>query len=413
MNQEIPSFYEEIFVARQPVFTADMKIWGYELLFRHSANSQVAMVMDGDQATAQVIADGYALASASMHSHEKAFINFSRDIFVGPSPYVLPADKCVLEILESVRPDEEVMAACRELKSQGYILALDDYAGQPEFESLCKIVDIVKVEVLHKTPSQVAEIVKKISLCNATLLAEKVENMDMFKACQRMGFKYFQGFFFSKPEIVPGRKLSSGVMARIRLLEQLSSPDVDIDSLDRIIQTDLAISYRLLRYINSAKFGLRNRVESIRRAVAMLGLQNLRQWLQVIILSDINNTDKARELVRLSAQRGRFLQVLAEEHPTPFAPDSMFLLGFFSLLDAILDQHMEQVLKEISLDPPLKAVLAESTNPNALWITLLKKLDMGDWSELEADANRLGIPMALVDKAALASSKWLHEIMSE
>lgn len=413
MNQEIPPFYEQIFVARQPVFTSDMKIWGYELLFRHSANAQIARVVDGNQATAQIIADGYALASTGLRGDEKALINFSRDILVGPSPYVLPADRCVLEILEDVWPDEEVMAACRELKKQGYTLALDDFVGKPEFEDLCQLVDIIKIEVLNKTPSQVAEIVKKLSDYKAILLAEKVENLDMFKACQRMGFKYFQGFFFSKPEIVPGRKLSSGAVARIKLLEQLSSPNVNIDKLSRIIQTDLSISYRLLRYINSARFGLRNRVESIQRAVAMLGLQNLRQWLQVVILSDINNTDKARELVWLSAQRGRFLQALAEEHPAPFEPDSMFLLGFFSLLDAILDQHMDQVLEEISLDSPLRAVLSERTNPDAAWITLLEKLDRGDWPALETKASGLGVPLALVDKAALEASQWLHDIMSE
>lgn len=410
MNQEISSLYEQIFVARQPVFTSDMKIWGYELLFRHSGSAQAAMVVDDNQATAQVVADGYNLAGRDLRGNEKALINFSRDMLVGPAPYVLPPDRCVLEILENVRPDEEVMAACRELKKQGYVLALDDFVGQPEFKELCGLVDLIKIDVLHRTPTQVAETVKKLSDYNAILLAEKVENQDMFKACQRMGFTYFQGFFFSKPEIIPGRKLSSGTVTRIKLLEELSSPDVDMDSLSRIIQTDLSISYRLLRYINSAKFGLRNRVESIPRATAMLGLQNLRQWLQVIILSDINNTDRARELVRLSARRGRFLQTLAEEHPAPFEPDSMFLLGFFSLLDAILDQRMDDLLEEISLDPSLREILSQRTDVE--WIKLLEKLDRGDWSALEAGADNLGVPHDLVDKAALEASQWLHDIMS-
>lgn len=412
MNQETAPLYEKIFVARQPVFTSDMKIWGYELLFRHGEKAQAAMVTDGDQATAQVIADGYAIASAGLRAEAKALINFPRNLLVNLAPYVLPADRCVVEILETVQPEKDVLAACKELKSQGYVLALDDFVGQPGFEPLLEIADLVKVDILHKRPAEVAGIARNLARYGVVLLAEKVENQDMFKVCQRLGFTYFQGFFFSKPEIVPGRKLASGETTKIKLLKELASPDTNIDRLEQIIQTDLSISYRLLRYINSAKFGLRTPVESIRRAVSMLGLQNLRQWLQVIVLSDISTTDRAHELVRLSAQRGRFLQLLAEEHSAPFEPDSMFLLGFFSLLDAILDQQMGQVLEEISLDPMLRSVLSKAGNADSEWIILLEKLDRGDWSGLEAGASHLGLPFDLVDKAVMESSIWTHEIMA-
>jgi EAL and modified HD-GYP domain-containing signal transduction protein len=330
---------------------------------------------------------------------------------VGDAPYVLPPEHSVVEILETVQPEAEVMEACRKLKKSGYTLALDDFVGQPGFEPLCEIADIIKVDILHRTPTEVMDIVKGLRGYKALLLAEKVENLDMFTVCRKLGFTYFQGYFFSKPEIIPGRKLSSSQATKIKILKELNSEDTERDRLVDIIQTDLSISYRLLRYINSARFGLRGKIESIQRAVNMLGRQNLRQWLQVIILSDMNSTDKAQELVRISVRRGRFLQLMATDWPTPFGPDSMFLLGFFSVLDAILDQYMDQLLEEISLDPELKAVLIDPAHPEAVWLEFLNELDRGDWHRLEAKATEIGMPLWLVDQVSVDAEEWTDEVM--
>jgi c-di-GMP phosphodiesterase len=411
MSQENPEqCYDSIYVARQPIFTAEMRIWGYELLFRHG-EAQSAVFTDGDQATTQVIADGFALGIRGMSSKVKALINFPRNVLVGPAPYVLPSDRCVVEILETVKPEDDVMEACRELKNQGYTLALDDFVGDPGFEPLCEIADIVKVDILGKTPAEVMAIVKGLRGYKARLLAEKVENLDMFNVCKKLGFEYFQGYFFSKPEVIPGRKLSASQTTKIKLLRELNESEAELSRLVDIIQTDLSISYRLLKYINSARFSLRGKIESIQRAVNMLGRQNLRQWLQVVILSDINSTDKGQELVRISVLRGRFLQLLAASHPAPFSPDSMFVMGFFSMLDAILDQHMDQVLGEISLDQDIKTTLVDHQGPNFAWIGLLNELDRGSWNDLEEKAAQMGIPMKLIDNTAIEAAMWTDEVM--
>lgn len=409
-EHETQQCYDRIFVARQPIFTAQMKIWGYELLFRHG-ETQGAVFTDGDQATTQVIADGFALGTRGISGKIKALINFPRNVLVGAAPYVLPADRSVVEILETVLPEDEVMEACRELKKQGYTLALDDFVGEPGFEPLCEIADIVKVDILGKSPVEVLAIVKGLRGYKARLLAEKVENLDMFNVCKKLGFELFQGYFFSKPEIVPGRKLSASQTTKIKLLKELNESEAELSRLVEIIQTDLSISYRLLKYINSARFSLRGKIESIQRAVNMLGRQNLRQWLQVVILSDINSTDKGQELLRISVLRGRFLQLLAAVHPAPFHPDSMFVLGFFSALDAILDQHMDQVLDEISLDPDIKGALIDPHGPNSVWLELLKELDRGRWTDLEQKATQMSIPMNLIDSVAIEAAMWTDEVM--
>jgi EAL and modified HD-GYP domain-containing signal transduction protein len=324
---------------------------------------------------------------------------------------VLPSERCVVEILETVLPEDDVMEACRELKASGYTLALDDFVGDPGFEPLCEIADIIKVDILGKTPVEVMSIVNGLKGYKARLLAEKVENINMFNVCKRLGFEYFQGYFFSKPEIVPGRKLSASQSTKIKLLKELNESEAELARLVEIIQTDLSISYRLLKYINSARFSLRGKIESIQRAVNMLGRQNLRQWLQVVILSDVNSTDKGQELVRISVLRGRFLQLLAASGTAPFSPDSMFVMGFFSVLDAILDQQMEQVLDEISLDPDIKAALVDPQSEHSVWIGLLNELDRGSWAGLEDKAGQMGIPMELVDNAAIEAAIWTDEVM--
>lgn len=189
--------YDKIFVARQPIFTQDMQIWGYELLFRHGENAQAALITDNDQATTQVIADGFTLASQGLRKRAKALINFPRNVLVGSAPYVLPPERCVVEILETVEPSAEVLDACLELKRKGYVLALDDFVGEPGFEPLCELADIIKVDILHRKPTEVMDVVKGLDRYKAVLLAEKVESLDMFKVCQRLGFVYFQGFFQS------------------------------------------------------------------------------------------------------------------------------------------------------------------------------------------------------------------------
>lgn len=405
------NLYDDIFVARQPIFTRDMRIWGYELLFRHGKDVQAAVILDGDQATTQVIADGFTLAEQGLRDGAKALINFPRNVLVGAAPYVLSPERCVIEILETVEPEREVLDACQRLKDSGYLLALDDFVGQSGFEPLCALADIIKVDILHKTPAEVMAIVSGLTPYKAELLAEKVESQDMFAVCKKLGFTYFQGYFFSKPEIIPGRKFSAGELTKVKLLKELNDPATETERLVGIIQTDLSISYRLFQYINSARFGFRGKIESVQRAAIMLGRQNLRLWLQVIILSDMSTSDKAQELVRISVQRGRFLQLLAERGYTPLGADGMFLLGFFSVLDAILDQHMARILEDIPLDARIKTALTDFSGVNGEWLALLHNIDRCDWAAVAAQTPKLGIPLDLAGTLYLEASVWTVEVM--
>ncbi|MDK2872989.1 MAG: hypothetical protein PWQ64_753 [Desulfomicrobiaceae bacterium] len=404
------SYYETIVVARQPIFTAEQRVWGYELLFRSKTDLSQAVITDADQATLQVIADGFAVATENVPAEARVLINFPRNLLLGEAPYVLPADRSIVEILETVTLEPEVLAACARLKEAGYTLALDDFVGQSGFEPLCALADIVKVDLLTQTPESVMAIVKSLRRYNITLLAEKVETREMFEVCKRLGFVYFQGYFFRKPEIVEGRKLTASQASRIRLLHELSH-GADLEQLVRILEADVSLSYRLLRYINSVRFALVKKVESIQRAASMLGRKNLQQWLQVTLLADMNAAPRAQELVRLSVIRARFFQILAEAGQAPLGPDAMFLLGFFSLLDGILDQPMEVVLAELPLDPAVQAILVDPASPHAPWLLLAQELDRCHWPGVRAQTEVLGLPLAQVGAAYHEAMVWTDAML--
>jgi EAL and modified HD-GYP domain-containing signal transduction protein len=374
--------HEQVFVARQPIFDLKMKVWGYELLYRHAAGAGQAQFCDGDLATSKVIADGVTLGRSGLGPSEKTLVNFPMRLIQDGFGFALPAENCVVEILETVEPTPEVVEALKKLKHAGYILALDDFVGQPGLEPLLELADIVKVDVLGTPPGELEGVARRLGGGHRLLLAEKVEDAAMHQTAKGLGFSLFQGYFFKKPEIVTGRKMSSSELSKLKLLKELADEDFDPGRVSRIIENDLSLSYRLLRYMNSASFGRQEPVDSIRQAVTLLGLKNLAKWLQAVLMADLNPSAKGKELVFASVIRAKFLELLGKrlERP-PARPDSLFVLGLFSMLDSLLGQPMDEVLKGLPLTPELMAALTGSQNPAHDLLDLARSLENADWRE--------------------------------
>lgn len=331
---ERSSSCESIFVARQPVFLQDETVWGYELLFR-SGEENFATIADGSQATSSVIADGLTMALEGMDQQSKVLINFPEPLLVEDAGFALPKETCVIEILEDVAANRDTLAAVRRLKEAGYTIALDDYFGQPELKPFTELADIIKIDVLalNSDPKRIAEAVKKISICGPKILGEKVEDNQTFYALKDMGFSLFQGFFFSKPEIIPGKKLSTNEMTKIQLLSELSKPDFEPKQLAEILQSDPNLSYRLFRYINSVGFGLREKVTSLKRAIDMMGMIQAKQWLRTVVMADLNPAPKAGELAFLAVHRAKFLETICSiANVKECKPDALFITGLFLCL---------------------------------------------------------------------------------
>lgn len=403
---------EPIFVARQPIFTADRDIWGYELLFRHSGAATTAQVADQDVATARVIVDGYMLAQEQIAPDKRMLINFPRNLILSDAAFALPIHQCVPEILEHVEPTPDIITACSRLKNAGYTLALDDYVGQPGYEELIRISDIIKVEVLGMNPMDLMKTVKNLKPHGVTLLAEKVEDAAMFELCVRLGFSLFQGYYFSKPEIVPGKKISSAQLVKTQLLATLGK-DFDSKELSAIISRDVSLTFRLLRYINSACFGMRRQVESVHQALTLLGQNPVRQWLMVVLVADMNPSHAAQEITFLSVLRGRFLEEVAKAATTSLdlPKDSMFLIGLLSRLDVLLGMPMADLMEQMPLDPLIQDAFLGKPNRIHAWLNCLNALEEGRFDEMQTKLHAHGIDLESAAKVRLAATNWTQRIL--
>jgi len=406
--------YEPVFVARQPIFDRTQRIWGYELLFRHSDTAAVARFPDPDEATAKVIADGYTLAAAGLPSESRLLINFPRNLLLNDTIYALPPKVCVIEILETVHPEPEIVEALAAAKRAGYTLALDDFVGQPGFEAFLRLADIVKVEVLGMTREQMARIAEMLHDGKTMLLAEKVEDRETFEHLQQLGFHLFQGFFFSRPEIVPGRKISSSSLTKLQLLQELGKDDYEVKDLAEIISTDVSLSYRLLNYLNSPAFSLRRHIETIHQAITILGSRSTRQWLMVIVLSDLSPSPSASVLGLQSIHRARFLQLAADdpEVKTPFDGERMFLLGLLSLLDVLLASPMEEVIGNMPLDTDIKAALRDQENDCHTWLEVVRAIESASWKRAACLLELCGMGQKKAARLHAAAGAWANDILN-
>ncbi|NJB68253.1 EAL and modified HD-GYP domain-containing signal transduction protein [Desulfobaculum xiamenense] len=413
-RDEITSAAESVFVARQPIFDVQQNVFGYELLFRSSGEAACAFVTDSDMATTKVIADGFLLAHAGMEPGQRALINFPRRLLLDDAAFALPPDIAIVEILEDVRPEPDVLHAIQAIKQSGFMLAMDDYMGEPELEPFLQFVDIIKVDILGLggDPERIRQTVEKLAKYGCTLLAEKVEDLETFELTKELGFTLFQGFFFSKPEIIPGKKISSSEIAKLQLLQELGRPDFEVAKIGRIIQSDLSLSYRLFQYINSAGLGVRYKVDSVSRALTLLGQRQLAQWLRVAIMSDLSPSRKAAEVAFLSVHRGRFLEMLegvAKSYGV--SPDSMFLLGLFSLLDALLGQPMDVVLKNVPLDDEVYAALVGQDNRLKHLLDLSRAYEHGHWDYVREAVHSVGLTQEHADRCFVQAMAWTQDIL--
>jgi EAL and modified HD-GYP domain-containing signal transduction protein len=386
---EVNLHHDQIFVARQPVFKTDLSIWGYELLFRDNPEARTAQFQNPEIATSQVISDGFSIARASMSHRAKTLINFSERLILDEAPYALP-DGEVVELLEEVQPSEEILKKCRELKKH-FLLAVDDYTGASLYRPLIDLADIVKVDVLNMDPDNIRAVVQQLRDFKGLLLAEKVEDYAMFELTRTMGFELFQGFFFSHPVTISGKKLASNEISKLRLMHELERTHFDPQTFTEIIQSDVAISYRLLSFINSPGVGLLCEVRSIKHAIKLLGEKRVRQWLRILIMADVAPTKKGMELVQLSVTRAYFLRSLAERYETPVEEDSMFLIGLLSLLDVILNQRMSELLQYIALDTDLADTLLGTETEARSWLELAIACEKGHWDAVGEYVRRLGV----------------------
>lgn len=394
-------------VARQPIFDRDAAVWGYELLFRRPPDTEnFPSEVDSNVATSSVIADGFSIVQPALLPNQKVLINFTAELLEQQIPKVLPAAQCGVEILENVAPSREVLRSLLHLKHDGYLLAVDDYVGQGELELFLKVADIVKVDVLGRPLRDVFGNVKNLKQYPCLLLAEKVEDQNTFQVCHRMGFDLFQGFFFSRPEIMRGKKLSASQAVKMRLLTKLSDENFSVAEIGEALRADVSLVYKLMKYLNSVHFSLPMKVRSVEHGIALLGSKKLKQWLCVTVLSELETAPMAKHVVSQAAQRGKFLELLGTGARGGVESNSLFLLGLFSLLETLLSVSLEDMLKDMPLDEEIVSALQGGESAYTPWLRLLTSYERAEWDETMAVMGQLGLSEERVVKAYEESLQW-------
>ena len=397
----------DVYVARQPIFNKRKRIYGYELLFRDGMVNAFPDV-DGDAATSRVLSSSFLSNGIErITGGRKAFVNFTEKMITEKIPTMFPKKTLMVEILEDMEPSAAVVTACREMAKQGYNFVLDDFIYKPEMEPLLALARIVKFDFRASSIKEIEAAIKELAAYRVKLLAEKIETHEEFQQALNMGFEYFQGYFFSKPEILKRRDISPSKITLLNIMSEANREDFRITELEKFVSRDLSINYKLMRYINSAYFGMFKRVKSVKQTLVLLGMKEVRRFISLIAMAQLVS-GKPDELIRASLIRARLCENLGKEAIGKDGSE-LFTLGLFSFIDAILDDEMGNIMENLPLSESIKKALTGGGGELADYLTLVSCYETGDWAKVASLAAKAGLneektPECYMDAVAWADS---------
>jgi len=406
----------EFFLGRQSILDRTQSLAGFELLFR-SNQKNAAQFLDGDTATSMVINHAFnELGFKTVLGKYRGFINVSKKTLISDMIELLPKDQLVFELLETVQIDAEVIERCKHLKSLGYMLALDDIIHHSEdVEPLCGIVDVIKIDIQQLNELDLAESVKRFKKWPVKLLAEKVEDRETAKRCLDLGFNLFQGYYFSKPIIITGKRLSHSEMEVLRLIGLVIS-EAEIGKIEQVFKENPGLSFSLLRLTNSVAFGTSQKTTSVNHAIMKLGRRQLLRWLQLLLFAINNNATFPNPLLQLAATRGKFMELLARQidRNNLGMEDHAYMVGIMSLMDTLLGMPLSEIISPLNLPNDVSsALLFRSGQLGKMLILLeyLEKTEIGPANQLLDELTPLDISQ--VNKAQIEALAWANSLGSE
>lgn len=406
----------DIFIGRQPIFDTKGNIYAYELLYRNSSSNEFPNV-DPEKATIELLIHTFlTIGIDQVAGRYKSFINFSEKFFEQDLIDQLDPELVVIEILENTSITPLFIERIKSLRKLGFKFALDDYVIEEYndlHKELFKLVHFIKVDFLHSTFSdriRLKKIVKNYP--NITLLAEKIETNEQYEEAKKLGYLLFQGYFFAVPEIIKSKDIPNNYPLHMQLFYKLNEPEPDIDEISALIMHDLSLSYKLLRYINSLAFGIPKRIHSIKQAVMLMGLDEVRRWLRILSLHHMgegHGKGRERALVDSSLTIGKMCELLAKYKNKP-NPEEYFLTGMFSLLNVILKRSWDNVLPKLSLSETIAKTLKGEDTEIQPYLRLSDAVVRFAWDEVEKYAKRVGIPQSDLSKISIEAHKWANQI---
>ncbi|MDB5748547.1 MAG: hypothetical protein JWP72_3395 [Massilia sp.] len=415
VSNTIPS--DEFFLARQPILGRDQHLVAFELLFRAAGEHDDARLTDGAAATAAVISHASQLGLAQVVGEKLAFVNVDEVVLMSDFVRFLPPNKVLLEILETVKPTQPLLARVAELKKLGFKFALDDVIDHTsEVDQLLDLVDVVKIDLQGVATEALAPLVASMHAAGKKLLAEKVETQSEFRLCQELGFDYFQGYYFARPVILSGRKITPSELVILRLLELINS-DADNAVIETAVKRDALISLNLLRLVNSRAAGPEDRIESVAEALNKLGRKQLRRWLQILLYATPGKpVELASPLLQLATTRGKLLELMSlQVRPGDVVgAERAFTVGIMSLADALFSMPMADILDNVELADDVRAALLGRCGDLGTMLDLVERLEKADTDrQFTAALRKLELTSKQVREIELAAFDWVRELVSE
>jgi len=407
---------EKFFLGRQPILDRNQEIIGYELLFR-AADIDYAEFDSYSHAVSSVISS--ALGSFGMNEvlcGKFGFINVHLGLLLSEMLELLPIGQTVLELLEMIHLDNTVVERCRELREMGFMLALDDHEFDPANKDIYSVVDIIKIDILLTGMTALPDIVRQLREYPVKILAEKVETVEQFNICYDLGFDMFQGYFFERPVVLNRNKVDVSSLAMLKLLQQLTM-DVDIDEIELTFKENPALSYNLLRLVNSVALGTREKIKTLRQAILMLGINQLRRWIQLSLFAGQDSRGINHPLLEMAAVRGRLMENMVGQLSGRVAGDEeaeeAFMVGILSLLDVLFETTLEEIISKLNLDDITSAALLQREGQLGKMLTLTEKLEIADFDAVTNLLRECGISMDQLLTAQLDAFNWRSSIIHQ
>ncbi|WP_177213425.1 EAL and HDOD domain-containing protein [Proteiniclasticum ruminis] len=399
-----------MYIARQPIFKVNMDVYGYELLFRAKKESVAYDGLSATSATASVISGLMEEGFSTIVDNKRAFINFNEELLTSDVLELINKDTLVIELLETVEVNDSIKNRMKELKSAGYEIALDDFQEDYKGYPLKEYAKIIKFDLIRTPLESIRESVRDALSEGKILLAEKVETESEFLLAKSMGFKLFQGFFFSRPTIVGKNKAvrASTQNQYLRIFKELQKEEPSFQVLAEIIEKDVALSYKLLRVIKEKSQG--DLVYSIKKALSYMGLKELDRWIRILMIQDLGS-EKPKELVYVSLIRSKLAEEIAVSTHLKNARYEASMMGLFSTLDALLDMDMEEALKGVNLSPRVSSALLHSQGELSLIRQIIESQERGEWQKLDLLASVMNVKEEEVYGYYMKAVRWAKEVM--
>lgn len=399
----------DVYVARQAIFNINREVIAYELLFRNN-NINKFISVENLNPTLNVIRNSFSVLGLNKVTEGKqAFINFDEEVIKSGIIEMFSKDSITVEILETVKPNNEIIQCCKKLKEKGYVIALDDFEYSEQFEELLKYIDIIKVDFFKTKGNERKKIINKIKNKNIKFLAEKVETEEEYRQAVEFGYSYFQGYFFCKPVIISGKDISGYNFNYMELIKELDGEIININVIENMIKKDISLSYKLLNAANSAYYTLKRKITSLSDAIMIIGINELRKWIFIITLQDLseNNVD---ELVRISLVRASFGELLSQKVKFKVSSFNMFLTGMFSLMDALMNMPIEKILIELPISNEVKEALLKKKNIFFELLSLIIEYENGNWDEVNKISANFGLSEKIISDCYLQAIQNLQSL---